>query len=91
MPHVSDHPPACSCFTSRHDHASTVTLPGAPSLPGETEDLVNNVVFPTALHVRDAGRIDVYYRMAGSRIGVGKLQVPQELPTREDPLLARLA
>ncbi len=63
----------------------------APSLPGETEGLVNNVVFPTALDVRDGGRIDVYYGMADSRIGVGRLQVPQVLPATEDLLLERTA
>lgn len=52
-----------------------------PSTQGETVGLVNNVVFPTALDVRDDDRIDVYYGMADSRIGAGRLVVPQTLPT----------
>lgn len=59
-----------------------------PSLPDETEGLVNNVVFPTALDVRESGRVDVYYGMADSRIGVGKLQVPASLPATSKSLVA---
>jgi predicted GH43/DUF377 family glycosyl hydrolase len=60
-----------------------------PVTQGEKEGLVNNVVFPTALDVRGEGRVDVYYGMADSRIGVGRLRVPESLPTvRQAELVA---
>lgn len=51
-----------------------------PTTLDEREGLVGNVVFPTATDVREDGRVDVYYGMADSRIGVGKLYVPESLP-----------
>lgn len=44
-----------------------------PEGEGELDGIVNNVVFPTALDAREDGRIDVYYGMADSRIGVARL------------------
>ena len=46
----------------------------APEEETETAGIVDNVVFPTALDVRDAGRIDIYYGMADSRIGIARLR-----------------
>jgi predicted GH43/DUF377 family glycosyl hydrolase len=55
-----------------------------PELPEEMNGAVANVVFPTAVDQRsDLGkpnRIDVYYGMADSRIGVARTYVPEELP-----------
>ena len=44
----------------------------------ETErfDVVDNVVFPTAIDDRGGGRIDVYYGMADARIGAARLGIP---------------
>lgn len=47
----------------------------SPDLPEEQHGIVSNVVFPTAVDVRDGGRIDVYYGMADARIGVARMQV----------------
>lgn len=63
----------------------------APELSQEREGAVSDVVFPTGADRRsDLGltnRIDVYYGMADSRIGVARLEVPVALPpgTRADP------
>ncbi len=62
-----------------------------PETPGEREGLVSNVVFPTAVDVREGGRIDVYYGMADSRIGVGKLQVPDTLELQDEARLVGVA
>ncbi|MCX6170241.1 MAG: hypothetical protein NTX65_12920 [Ignavibacteriales bacterium] len=55
-----------------------------PSLPKERHGTVPNVVFPTGIDRRDdlgsPDRIDVYYGMADSRIGVARLDVPDLLP-----------
>lgn len=51
-----------------------------PSEQGEQEGIVNNVVFPTAIDQRDQGRLDVYYGMADSRIGVATTHTPEVLP-----------
>jgi beta-1,2-mannobiose phosphorylase / 1,2-beta-oligomannan phosphorylase len=55
-----------------------------PELPEEMSGAVANVVFPTAVDRRvDLGepdRLDVYYGMADSRIGVARTYVPEELP-----------
>ena len=57
----------------------------SPSLPHERDGVVENVVFPTDIDCRhDIGqpdRFDIYYGMAGSRIGVARMTVPQRLPT----------
>jgi beta-1,2-mannobiose phosphorylase / 1,2-beta-oligomannan phosphorylase len=56
-----------------------------PSLPQERDGVVANVVFPTGIDRRDdlgqPDRLDIYYGMADSRIGVGRLDVPECLPT----------
>lgn len=44
-----------------------------PEEKTERVGIVDNVVFPTALDVRDDERIDVYYGMADARIGVASL------------------
>jgi predicted GH43/DUF377 family glycosyl hydrolase len=56
----------------------------APLLKEERHGTVPNVVFPTGIDRRDdlgtSDRIDVYYGMADSRIGVARLDVPERLP-----------
>jgi len=55
-----------------------------PDLPEEHVGLIANVVFPTGIdHRTDIGmpnRFDIYYGMADDRIGVARLDVPDELP-----------
>ena len=55
-----------------------------PQSAGERVGTVDNVVFPTGVDRRDdlgtPDRIDVYYGMADSRIGVASLTVPASLP-----------
>jgi predicted GH43/DUF377 family glycosyl hydrolase len=55
-----------------------------PLLKEERHGTVPNVVFPTGIDRRDdlglPDRIDVYYGMADSRIGVARLDVPEQLP-----------
>ena len=55
-----------------------------PMLTQERVGAVPNVVFPTGIDRRDdlgtPDRIDVYYGMADSRIGVARLNVPETLP-----------
>lgn len=58
-----------------------------PATREELQGLVNNVVFPTAIDVRGDGRMDVYYGMADSRIGAGKLHVPHSLPASSEAQL----
>ncbi|MDQ6712181.1 MAG: glycosidase [Candidatus Dormibacteraeota bacterium] len=45
-----------------------------PETKEEREGTVPNVVFPTAIDVRDGGEADVYYGMADSRIGAARLR-----------------
>jgi len=56
----------------------------APELPEEHVGLIANVVFPTGIDRRDdigmPNRFDIYYGMADDRIGVARLDVPDELP-----------
>jgi beta-1,2-mannobiose phosphorylase / 1,2-beta-oligomannan phosphorylase len=56
-----------------------------PRLKEERHGTVPNVVFPTGIDRRDdlglPDRIDVYYGMADSRIGVARLNVPEHLPS----------
>jgi predicted GH43/DUF377 family glycosyl hydrolase len=56
-----------------------------PLLNEERHGTVSNVVFPTGIDRRDdigqPDRIDVYYGMADSRIGVAHLDVPEFLPS----------
>jgi len=49
-----------------------------PESEPERVGIVDNVVFPTAIDAREDGRIDVYYGMADSRIGVARLQAQGE-------------
>lgn len=56
----------------------------APELEAETIGVVGDVVFPTGIDRRDdigqPNRIDVYYGMADDRIGVAKMEIPDQLP-----------
>jgi beta-1,2-mannobiose phosphorylase / 1,2-beta-oligomannan phosphorylase len=45
-----------------------------PEIDEEREGAVGNVVFPTAIDVRDGGEADVYYGMADFRIGAARLR-----------------
>jgi beta-1,2-mannobiose phosphorylase / 1,2-beta-oligomannan phosphorylase len=45
-----------------------------PETKAEREGTVANVVFPTAIDVRDGGEADVYYGMADYRIGAARLR-----------------
>jgi len=55
-----------------------------PVLPQERDGTVANVVFPTGIDRRDdlgnPDRLDVYYGMADSRIGVACLDLPEQIP-----------
>jgi len=55
-----------------------------PMLPQERHGAIANVVFPTGIDRRDdlgsPDRLDVYYGMADSRIGVARLDLPDCLP-----------
>lgn len=46
-----------------------------PELDEERVGIVPNVVFPTAIDMRDDTSADVFYGMADSRIGVARLQI----------------
>jgi predicted GH43/DUF377 family glycosyl hydrolase len=54
-----------------------------PVLPQERDGIVANVVFPTGIDRRDdlgtPDRLDVYYGMADSRIGVARLDLPKQI------------
>jgi predicted GH43/DUF377 family glycosyl hydrolase len=51
-----------------------------PETGDETAGVVPNVVFPTGVDDRGSGRLDIYYGMADKRIGVARLQVPEQMP-----------
>jgi predicted GH43/DUF377 family glycosyl hydrolase len=55
-----------------------------PELPAECHGTVAHVVFPTGIDRRDdlgtPDRFDVYYGMADNRIGVARLDLPEQLP-----------
>jgi predicted GH43/DUF377 family glycosyl hydrolase len=57
-----------------------------PVMSQECHGAVPNVVFPTGIDRRDdlgtTDRFDVYYGMAGNRIGVGRLDLQDFLPPR---------
>ncbi|MBA3423948.1 MAG: glycosidase [Rubrobacter sp.] len=53
-----------------------------PEVEAERIGIVDNVVFPTALDIRDGERIDVYYGMADACIGVARLKVPARIAGR---------
>jgi predicted GH43/DUF377 family glycosyl hydrolase len=63
-----------------------------PDLPKERDGMVPNVVFPTAIDRRDdlglLRRFDVYYGMADSRIGVARLDLPEQLPADAKPAVS---
>ena len=48
----------------------------APETENETSGIVPNVVFPTGIDAREDGRVDVYYGMADSCIGVARMTLP---------------
>lgn len=52
----------------------------APEATEERQGIVPNVVFPTGIDQRANRRLDVYYGMADSAIGVARLDVPERLP-----------
>ena len=56
-----------------------------PTLPEERIGTIGNVVFPTGIDRRDdlglPNRFDVYYGMADDRIGVARLDLPDDLPS----------
>jgi len=60
----------------------------APELPQERWGSVPNVVFPTGIDRRDdlgtPDRFDIYYGMADNRIGVARLDVPEQLLEAKD-------
>jgi predicted GH43/DUF377 family glycosyl hydrolase len=71
------------------EHPQTIRYRSAepvltPELPEECHGIVPNVVFPTGIDRRDDlgthDRFDVYYGMADNRIGVARLDVPDDLP-----------
>lgn len=55
-----------------------------PETDYERKGVVSNVVFPTAIDVRDdigePDLVDVYYGMADRAIGVARMRIPDELP-----------
>jgi predicted GH43/DUF377 family glycosyl hydrolase len=55
-----------------------------PVIPQERDGIVANVVFPTGIDRRDdlgtPDRLDVYYGMADCRIGVARLDLPEQIP-----------
>ena len=55
----------------------------APLLPQERQGTIADVVFPTGIDRRDdlglPDRFDIYYGMADNRIGVARLDLPQQL------------
>jgi len=57
-----------------------------PMVPQERDGTVANVVFPTGIDRRDdlgtPDRFDVYYGMADNRIGVARLDLPEQIPVR---------
>jgi predicted GH43/DUF377 family glycosyl hydrolase len=57
----------------------------SPTLSQERDGTVANVVFPTGIDRRDdlgtPDRFDVYYGMADNRIGVARLDLPEQIPT----------
>jgi predicted GH43/DUF377 family glycosyl hydrolase len=55
-----------------------------PGEPDEHHGIVSDVVFPTAVDVRENNRLDVYYGMADSRIGVATTTVPNQIPEQSN-------
>ncbi len=68
---------AAAMVLDPRDVSRVVSRSQVPLLePGkeEREGIVPNVVFPTAIDMRDDGEADVYYGMADSRIGAARLR-----------------
>lgn len=63
----------------------------APEAAEERVGVVGNVVFPTGIDLRSDGRIDIYYGMADSAIGVARLALPAELEALLRPATAAQA
>ncbi len=82
------HYSAGALVLDREDPTNVLYRSRAPILEPETElereGIVSNVVFPTAIDDRGDRRMDVYYGMADSRIGAGKLLVPSRLPSKRE-------
>ncbi len=59
-----------------------------PVMPQERDGTVANVVFPTGIDRRDdlgtPDHFDIYYGMADNRIGVARLDLPNQLPAGAD-------
>jgi predicted GH43/DUF377 family glycosyl hydrolase len=51
----------------------------APDTPAERLGVVPNVIFPTGVDPRPDGKLDIYYGMADSRIGVARASLPELL------------
>jgi beta-1,2-mannobiose phosphorylase / 1,2-beta-oligomannan phosphorylase len=51
----------------------------SPETEEERAGIVPNVVFPTGIDARENGRVDIYYGMADSAIGVARLDLPSTL------------
>lgn len=70
----------------QHIHFRSVEPVLVPTLPNERSGTIANVVFPTGIDQRlDLGlpdRFDIYYGMADDRIGVARLDLPNELPKK---------
>jgi predicted GH43/DUF377 family glycosyl hydrolase len=45
-----------------------------PETKEESQGIVDDVIFPTAIDVREGGEADVYYGMADFRIGAARLR-----------------
>lgn len=52
----------------------------SPEQQHEQEGIVPNVVFPTAVDLREDNRLDVYYGAADSQIGAARTTIPAQLP-----------
>jgi predicted GH43/DUF377 family glycosyl hydrolase len=50
-----------------------------PEADEERAGIVPNVVFPTGIDVREHGRVDIYYGMADTAIGLARLDIPVQL------------
>jgi predicted GH43/DUF377 family glycosyl hydrolase len=50
-----------------------------PEADEERAGIVPNVVFPTGIDVREHGRVDIYYGMADTTIGLARLDIPVQL------------
>jgi beta-1,2-mannobiose phosphorylase / 1,2-beta-oligomannan phosphorylase len=51
----------------------------APETEEERTGVVSNVVFPTGIDPGANGRVDIYYGMADSAIGVARLDIPDQI------------